>query len=298
MHEIQSMRGGSFFGGGDRKLRPQHHHQPLKCPRCDSLNTKFCYYNNYHLSQPRHFCKTCRRYWTKGGVLRNVPVGGGCRKSKRSHKNSSSETQTITAPTEHNSNSHSSSESSSLTLTTEAVSAPKTFNSDSNNNNESNLFIPFSNPTLETGALEKQQGAGDCAIFSEIGSFRSSTTSTNDTLQFGFGGKTTTIPDASSFRWQHQKGLMMTMGGGNDGELEFPDNLSGGCASLLEQGTIPVDLTGLQNKTGHVGFGSLDWNGGVDQGMFDLSNTVDHTYWTHHTTHWYDHHNSSLFQLP
>jgi hypothetical protein len=53
------------------------------CPRCDSPNTKFCYYNNYSLSQPRYFCKGCRRYWTKGGSLRNVPVGGGCRKNRR-----------------------------------------------------------------------------------------------------------------------------------------------------------------------------------------------------------------------
>ncbi|KAI0488019.1 hypothetical protein KFK09_027842 [Dendrobium nobile] len=59
--------------------------QNLPCPRCESTNTKFCYYNNYNLSQPRHFCKDCRRYWTKGGTLRNVPVGGGTRKnSKRS----------------------------------------------------------------------------------------------------------------------------------------------------------------------------------------------------------------------
>ncbi|GAV88927.1 zf-Dof domain-containing protein [Cephalotus follicularis] len=56
--------------------------QNLRCPRCDSPNTKFCYYNNYNLTQPRHFCKTCRRYWTKGGALRNVPIGGGCRKNK------------------------------------------------------------------------------------------------------------------------------------------------------------------------------------------------------------------------
>ncbi|KAM1040315.1 hypothetical protein ACFX13_030261 [Malus domestica] len=67
----------------DRKPRPQPE-QALKCPRCDSTNTKFCYYNNYSLSQPRYFCKSCRRYWTKGGTLRNVPVGGGCRKNKRS----------------------------------------------------------------------------------------------------------------------------------------------------------------------------------------------------------------------
>ncbi|MCO5563565.1 hypothetical protein L7F22_017210 [Adiantum nelumboides] len=58
-------------------------HPPIKCPRCDSLSTKFCYYNNYSPTQPRHFCKNCRRYWTEGGALRNVPVGGGCRKNKR-----------------------------------------------------------------------------------------------------------------------------------------------------------------------------------------------------------------------
>ncbi|KAL5764148.1 hypothetical protein ACOSP7_016497 [Xanthoceras sorbifolium] len=73
----------------ERKPRPQPE-QALKCPRCDSTNTKFCYYNNYSLSQPRYFCKSCRRYWTKGGTLRNVPVGGGCRKNKRSSSSSSS----------------------------------------------------------------------------------------------------------------------------------------------------------------------------------------------------------------
>ncbi|KAM7500818.1 hypothetical protein LguiA_025232 [Lonicera macranthoides] len=62
--------------------------EPLKCPRCDSINTKFCYYNNYNKSQPRHFCKACKRHWTKGGTLRNVPVGGG-RKNKRSKRSKS-----------------------------------------------------------------------------------------------------------------------------------------------------------------------------------------------------------------
>ncbi|XVE79596.1 hypothetical protein DITRI_Ditri14bG0071200 [Diplodiscus trichospermus] len=61
----------------------------LKCPRCESTNTKFCYFNNYNLSQPRHFCKTCRRYWTRGGALRNVPVGGGCRRNKKNKSSSS-----------------------------------------------------------------------------------------------------------------------------------------------------------------------------------------------------------------
>nr|AAK76521.1 putative Dof zinc finger protein [Arabidopsis thaliana] len=76
-----------------QQQQPQFAEQEqLKCPRCDSPNTKFCYYNNYNLSQPRHFCKSCRRYWTKGGALRNVPVGGGSRKNatKRSTSSSSS----------------------------------------------------------------------------------------------------------------------------------------------------------------------------------------------------------------
>ncbi|KAL5221847.1 hypothetical protein ABZP36_026560 [Zizania latifolia] len=60
------------------------------CPRCESRDTKFCYYNNYNTSQPRHFCKGCRRYWTKGGTLRNVPVGGGTRKKSASASSSSS----------------------------------------------------------------------------------------------------------------------------------------------------------------------------------------------------------------
>lgn len=55
----------------------------LKCPRCESTNTKFCYFNNYSLTQPRHFCKSCRRYWTRGGALRNVPVGGDYKRAKK-----------------------------------------------------------------------------------------------------------------------------------------------------------------------------------------------------------------------
>ncbi|KAK7344097.1 hypothetical protein VNO77_13360 [Canavalia gladiata] len=73
-------KGGS---GVERKGRSQKE-EALNCPRCHSINTKFCYYNNYSLTQPRYFCKTCRRYWTEGGSLRNIPVGGGSRKNRRS----------------------------------------------------------------------------------------------------------------------------------------------------------------------------------------------------------------------
>ncbi|KAG0489209.1 hypothetical protein HPP92_008056 [Vanilla planifolia] len=34
----------------------------LPCPRCNSRETKFCYFNNYNVNQPRHFCKACHRY--------------------------------------------------------------------------------------------------------------------------------------------------------------------------------------------------------------------------------------------
>ncbi|GAA0145857.1 hypothetical protein LIER_42882 [Lithospermum erythrorhizon] len=57
--------------------------EQLPCPRCESTNTKFCYYNNYNFSQPRHFCKACRRYWTHGGTLRDIPFGGGSRKNAK-----------------------------------------------------------------------------------------------------------------------------------------------------------------------------------------------------------------------
>ncbi|ESR48114.1 Dof zinc finger protein DOF1.6 [Citrus sinensis] len=92
----------------DRKLARAHNPistypppkvtESLPCPRCESTSTKFCYYNNYNLSQPRHFCKSCRRYWTQGGTLRNIPVGGGTRKnSKRTRISSSSSSGAVVA---------------------------------------------------------------------------------------------------------------------------------------------------------------------------------------------------------
>ncbi|PWA50360.1 dof zinc finger protein DOF3.4 [Artemisia annua] len=37
-------------------------------------------------TRPRHFCKSCRRYWTHGGALRDIPVGGGTRKNAKRQK--------------------------------------------------------------------------------------------------------------------------------------------------------------------------------------------------------------------
>ncbi|CAL4984699.1 unnamed protein product [Urochloa decumbens] len=89
------------IGGGEHKPRPQQE-KGLKCPRCPSTNTKFCYYNNNSLTQPRYFCKACRRNWTAGGTQRDVPVGGGCRKNKQRNKAAalSSATSSVSKKTE------------------------------------------------------------------------------------------------------------------------------------------------------------------------------------------------------
>lgn len=107
----------------ERKPRPQKE-QAINCPRCNSTNTKFCYYNNYSLSQPRYFCKTCRRYWTEGGSLRNVPVGGGSRKNKRSNNNI---------------NNNNSNNNNSSSLSSPTSSSKKTLLSDLANPNDLNL---------------------------------------------------------------------------------------------------------------------------------------------------------------
>ncbi|GMI68095.1 DOF protein 3.4, OBF binding protein 1 [Hibiscus trionum] len=89
-------------GDQNRRLTKAHGAPPpeqdqLLCPRCDSTNTKFCYYNNYNFSQPRYFCKSCRRYWTHGGTLRDIPVGGATRKNAKRSRSSTATTTHGTA---------------------------------------------------------------------------------------------------------------------------------------------------------------------------------------------------------
>lgn len=62
---------GAGVGGGDVGSEQQHggatqqgSHSKAKrppgsqqCPRCNSKNTKFCYYNNYNIKQPRYYCR-------------------------------------------------------------------------------------------------------------------------------------------------------------------------------------------------------------------------------------------------
>ncbi|XP_034569974.1 dof zinc finger protein PBF [Setaria viridis] len=108
-------------GGGERKPRPQQE-QGLNCPRCDSTNTKFCYYNNNSMTQPRYFCKACRRNWTQGGTLRKVPIGGSSRKNKQSRAGGSSSSSSSAPPAP----SSTSNDSNKMNLTQQLMMMPTT----------------------------------------------------------------------------------------------------------------------------------------------------------------------------
>lgn len=128
--------------------RPQ---EPRNCPRCNSSNTKFCYYNNYSLAQPRYLCKSCRRYWTEGGSLRNVPVGGGSRKNKK---------LPLLLP-------DSSTSSTISTKNLPDLNPPFVFTSPSSSNpskthdNNNNLSLSFSSP------MQDKRGQGHYGHFSD-----------------------------------------------------------------------------------------------------------------------------------
>ncbi|XP_073297980.1 dof zinc finger protein DOF5.1-like [Primulina huaijiensis] len=141
----------------------------LKCPRCESVNTKFCYFNNYSLSQPRHFCKTCRRYWTRGGALRSVPVGGGCRRNKRSKsvssKSPASENRQTTTSSAGSISSNSGQENNILGLTPQLpplrFMSPLSQLTDNFNDTMGLNYSGISAPSvLGTGEMNFQLGSG------------------------------------------------------------------------------------------------------------------------------------------
>ncbi|XP_062003755.1 dof zinc finger protein DOF2.4-like [Rosa rugosa] len=183
----------------------------LKCPRCESTNTKFCYFNNYSLTQPRHFCKTCRRYWTRGGALRNVPVGGGCRRNKRSSKGGSSRSKSPVSSSDRPTGSASSSgqaiPSNSSTGTVDMIAAglspqipPLRFINPFNDHH----FAASENLGLNYGMNYGGGGVGDLGF--QIGS--------------GLGGGITSTPTGSLFeqqwRFQQQTPSFPFLSGGLD----------------------------------------------------------------------------------
>ncbi|KAH0635338.1 hypothetical protein KY285_035032 [Solanum tuberosum] len=121
----------------------------LKCPRCDSANTKFCYFNNYSLSQPRHFCKACKRYWTRGGALRSVPVGGGCRRNKRSNNNNKNSNN-------NNNNNNNSSKSPASSTSTDGRQGTNNSGSSTTISSHSNSFSGPASATSLLGLMSPQ----------------------------------------------------------------------------------------------------------------------------------------------
>ncbi|KAJ4800303.1 Dof zinc finger protein [Rhynchospora pubera] len=148
----------------ERRARPQKE-KALNCPRCNSTNTKFCYYNNYSLTQPRYFCKTCRRYWTEGGSLRNVPVGGGSRKNKRP----SSTTATQATATAGGATTHSTTAATTVSPSSVISShARKLMHEAQDLNlafNHYSIPVPeFSFPSLESSAVRSTNGGANGSV--------------------------------------------------------------------------------------------------------------------------------------
>ena len=57
--------------GGAQHAAPRHPpppSAPLACARCGSEDTKFCYYNNYNIKQPRFYCKVRGRHGRARGI--------------------------------------------------------------------------------------------------------------------------------------------------------------------------------------------------------------------------------------
>ncbi|KHN14752.1 Dof zinc finger protein DOF4.6 [Glycine soja] len=169
-------------GSVERKPRPQKE-QAINCPRCHSINTKFCYYNNYSLTQPRYFCKTCRRYWTEGGTLRNIPVGGGSRKNKRSSASCSNNSH-------HNDNNSTNKKLSADLVITPPTLSHTTQNPKSNDNSiihqGQDLNLAFPSTTTTTSDFRKiselvQQNNNNNSSNNSMSASSSTTTTTTST---------------------------------------------------------------------------------------------------------------------
>ncbi|EPS66325.1 hypothetical protein M569_08452 [Genlisea aurea] len=272
--------GGRFFGGGDRRMRPHshpnNHLQALKCPRCDSLNTKFCYYNNYNLSQPRHFCKSCRRYWTKGGVLRNVPVGGGCRKTKRGNQKSGE------GSGEHAVKAQSSSSTESSSKTAAAMAA---------------ATVPEEPPTVSNSASIASIGAvynfSDSKFFPSFDNQSALLNPPTDAQIFpsAFAGLIPAPPSSSP----EMMGFGMVRA-----QADFGAPASHNPHPLTSEVEAFELLPHMKTTVNDGRLTAPDWEtptGGGDHALFDLTADVDPVYWTQ--PQWTDSdHQHSLNFLP
>ncbi|KAL2935389.1 Dof zinc finger protein DOF5.4 [Bienertia sinuspersici] len=264
MQELQPINGvvngGVLFRRSNYAVQQPPQQPPsqptaLKCPRCDSLNTKFCYYNNYNLSQPRHFCKNCRRYWTKGGVLRNA--------SKSKTNNSSS-----CNGKKNGHNSVSSSETSAV---------------------DGGLFqIPEVDNAVDGNGNGNSSGINCGGLFSDdIGGFINLIPNNSNEVSVNEKGEGTT--SFSEFL-QNQEWEMGKIICG----VHEPEEKSAVAVDDMGDPTVRIEDF-LQNRGSNIGLSTLDWHlmAGNNQGLFDVpdsTTTVDHhDYWSQSTSA-VDHH--------
>ncbi|KAJ7947000.1 Dof zinc finger protein like [Quillaja saponaria] len=303
-NQIDDQKGSMGSTGNSRVMEKpgqellQQQQQALNCPRCDSSNTKFCYYNNYSLSQPRHFCKACKRYWTRGGTLRNVPVGGGCRKHKRVKRPTNS-SATIDGSASSTASAPSSNSQSQIDMSSNSNHINPLFYGLSNNPCDINLQFPRFNsrvssidtvsgydPQPQLNALGLGFSSGVMSSEASENDYRNGFASNNSFLSsyssiFGTSSTTTTTPIMASMlssTLQQQKFIdgvpKDSLGTHNfQGLPQFEDlQIAGSSGVKVEGGQNKLDWNrnASQNQIEQLGFSdpSLYWNTATNMGVW------------------------------
>ncbi|XP_050213496.1 dof zinc finger protein DOF1.7 [Mercurialis annua] len=292
--KLMEKRGQDLSQPQQNQQQQQQLQQALKCPRCDSSNTKFCYYNNYSLSQPRHFCKACKRYWTRGGTLRNVPVGGGCRKNKRVKRPSSCSssggggdgTNNNTANSTANPN-HITSSSSHISHLLYGLTTGTNPNSNSNlnpNSSEMNQHLPFTG-RFGSRSVENMPGYQDLAL-----GFANQDSVTSSSLLSNYGssiyGSSSTAPTianllASSFHQQNKFGIKDGIGAPS--QFQSFEDLQMSCNNSTESGNFGMkEVKNEQEQQRRLNWNNMSYQNQIEQMGF--SSSEPSLYWNPNNT--------------
>uniref|UniRef100_A0A2N9FG66 Dof zinc finger protein n=1 Tax=Fagus sylvatica TaxID=28930 RepID=A0A2N9FG66_FAGSY len=247
-----SIRPGSMSDRARLAKLPQPE-TALKCPRCESTNTKFCYFNNYSLTQPRHFCKTCRRYWTKGGALRSVPVGGGCRRNKKNK--SSSRTKSPASATERQTNPNSNNAIPSDCTSDMITNLP--------------LKQPFQSPFLTSLQNLTQYGVGNLNIGLNYNDIQAQTDHMGYQIGTSSGGTSSTILPGGGVDHQWRNLQQYPFLGGFEFSIqsegvEAPSPLVGDneLRTMPSNSSRVSQLTKMEASQGQQHLSGLNWVGG------------------------------------
>ncbi|KAF5206988.1 hypothetical protein FRX31_003426 [Thalictrum thalictroides] len=74
--DMEAMEDHQQQHGEEEQLVEVNTDPPRQCPRCNSLETMYGYYNNYCDIQASYRCKICSHYWDHGEVLGDISVRG------------------------------------------------------------------------------------------------------------------------------------------------------------------------------------------------------------------------------